>query len=279
MGAAAILSVPPSLPVMQRARGAGRIVVACDDARTRLRTLYQEGCAKLRLPNTHDRSVQAVLINTAGGLTGGDRIEWQAEAGANARLVLTTQACERLYRSTGSDAVVETRLTAGENARIDWLPQETILFSGSRLRRSLSVDLAPGATFLAVESIILGREAMGEDARDAHLLDTWRIRVGGRLVHAEANRIDGDLWSRDGLSALAGNRAFATILLIAPDAARRLDAVRALLPATTLSGASAVDGRLLVRVAAPSGLALRRIIAPILNQLSGAGSLPRLWHL
>ncbi|MGV3651270.1 MAG: urease accessory protein UreD [Devosia sp.] len=264
---------------MQRARGAGSIMVASDDGRTRLRTLYQEGCAKLRLPNTHDGSVQAVLINTAGGLTGGDRIDWQAEAGANARLVLTTQACERVYRSMGPDAVVETHLTAGEDARIDWLPQETILFSGSRLRRALSVDLAPSATFLAVESIILGREAMGEDARDAHLFDTWRIRVGGRLMHAEANRIDADTWSRDGLSALAGNRAFATILLIAPDAARRLDAVRALLPATTLSAASAVAGRLVIRAAAPSGLALRRIIAPILNQFSGAGSLPRLWHL
>lgn len=264
-------------PRLQRARGEGRIAAQLLDGRTRLRDLYQEGAAKIRLPNTHDASLQAVLINTAGGLCGGDDIRWQAEAAPGARLVLTTQACERVYRSTGGDARIATRLVARAGARLDWLPQETILYEGGRLDRTLTVDLEGDATFCAVEAIILGREAMGEDARGAIFRDNWRIRRDGKLVHAEATRLRADPRERDALSLLDGAGAFATIVYVAGDAERRLDPVRALLAGR--AAASLIDGRLVVRALAESGLALRRIIAPIVATLSSAGALPRLWHL
>jgi len=272
------IAITPEPPVaMQRARGEGRVTTQLVDGRTRLQALYQDGCAKIRLPNTHDESLQAVLINTAGGLTGGDHIDWQAEAAPGTRMVLTTQACERVYRSTGADARVATRLAVGEGAQLDWLPQETILFEHSRLDRRLDVDLAAGAQFCAVEAILLGREAMGEAARSALLRDNWRIRRGGRLIHAEATRLSADPLERDGLSLLDGALAFATVLYVGDDAERRLEPVRARL--TGRSGASVIGERLIVRAMAPSGLALRRIIAPIIATLSGAGTLPRLWHL
>ncbi|MHB1104034.1 MAG: urease accessory protein UreD [Devosia sp.] len=266
-----------AVPLMQRARGEGRISTQLQDGRTRLATLYQEGCAKIRLPNTHDLSLQAVLINTAGGLTGGDRIDWRAEAAPGTRMVLTTQACERVYRSTGDDARVATRLIVGAGAQLDWLPQETILFENSRLDRTLDVDLAGDARFCAVEAILLGREAMGEDARTALLRDNWRIRRNGRLIHAEATRLSADPLERDGLSLLDGALAFATVLYVGDDAARKLEPVRAMLAGR--SGASLQGERLVVRAIAESGLALRRIIGPIVAALSGAGALPRLWHL
>ena len=265
------------LPRLQRAKGEGRVETQLLDGRTRLKTFFQEGAAKIRLPNTHDASLQAVLINTAGGLCGGDDIRWHGVAAPGARLVLTTQACERVYRSTGDTANVRTRLTAGAGARLDWLPQETILYEDGRLDRSLDVELAPDATFCAVEAIILGREAMGEAARNVVLRDRWRIRRGGRLIHAEATALGGDPLERDGLSLLDGARAFATVLYVGPDADRKRDTVRSLL--TGRSGASAVGERLVVRAIAESGLALRRIIAPIVATLSSAGALPRLWHL
>lgn len=274
---AVVATAPEPSVVLQRARGEGRISTQIVDGRTRLAALYQEGCAKIRLPNTHDESLQAVLINTAGGLTGGDRIDWQAEAAPGTRMVLTTQACERVYRSTGADARVATRLTVGAGARLDWLPQETILFENSRLDRTLDVDLAGDAKFCAVEAILLGREAMGEAARGAVLRDNWRIRRDGRLLHAEATRLSADPLERDGLSLLDGALAFATVLYVGNDAERRLDPVRAMLAGR--SGASVIGERLIVRAMAESGLALRRIITPIIATLSGAGALPRLWHL
>ena len=202
---------------------------------------------------------------------------WEATAAPGARLVLTTQACERVYRSLGDDARVRTRLEVGAGARLDWLPQETILYEGGRLSRSLEVELAPDASFFAIEAIILGREAMGEAARGARLTDSWRIRRGGRLIHAEATRLSADPLERDGLSLLAGAGAFATLLYVGADAERRLDPVRALL--TGEAAASVVGERLIIRAMAPSGLALRRTITPIIAELSGAGTLPRLWHL
>ena len=255
----------------------GRIGTQVLDGRTRLTTLFQEGCAKIRLPHTHDASLQAVLINTAGGLTGGDVVRWEADAAPGARMVFTTQACERVYRSLGDDARVSTQIRVKPGAHVDWLPQETILFEGARLNRSLEVELEEGASLFALEAILLGREAMGEAARGARLRDDWRIRRNGRLIHAEATRINADPLERDGLSLLDGKLAFATLLYVGADAERKLDRARPLLGSE--AGVSLVGERLVVRALAASGLALRRTIAPIIAELSGAGALPRLWHM
>jgi urease accessory protein len=271
------MTAAAELAALERARGIGRLTASVRDDRTRVATLYQEGCAKIRLPHTFDASLQAVLINTAGGLCGGDDIRWQVDAAAGARVVLTTQACERVYRSLGGEARVETRLAAGSGARLEWLPQETILFESARLSRRLEVDLADDATFLAVEAVLLGREARGEMARNAILADSWRIRRGGRLLHAEATRLGADPRERDSFALLAGAAAFATILYVGDDSERRAMTIRPLLAGS--SGASVMSERLVIRALAPTGLALRRIVAPIIARLSGAGALPKLWMM
>ncbi|HTO28343.1 MAG TPA: urease accessory protein UreD [Devosia sp.] len=273
---------PAPAPVLQRARGVGRIGTLQRDDATRLSTLYQDGCAKIRLPNTHSQALEAVLINTAGGLTGGDRMQWSAELASAGRMVLTTQACERIYRSIGGPAFVETRLHVGPGAHLDWLPQETILFAASQLDRRIEIDLGEASSLTAIEAVLLGRDAMGEAALDARLRDSWRVRRNGRLIHAEATRLDGTLAERNGLSLLSGCRAFASVLHIAASAdqcAATLSRLRALLPPDGRIAASANGERLVIRALAQTGLALRRLIVPILSELSGAGSLPRLWHL
>lgn len=269
-------------PRLQRARGIGRIATKQRDGRTRLDTLFQEECGKVRLPNTHSRALEAVLINTAGGITGGDQLQWGAEVAPGGHLVLTTQACERSYRSTGDFAQVHTHLRIGAGAHLDWLPQETILFAASKLDRLLEADLEDGATLTAIESVLLGRDAMGEDAADALLRDRWRIRRNGRLIHAEATRIDADPIERSGLSLLSGNRAFATILHVAASSDRAealCKELRDIIADNACIAASANGERLVIRAMAPTGLALRRLIVPVLIELTGAGSLPRLWHL
>ena len=269
-------------PALQRARGIGRVISKQRDGRTVLDTLFQEGCGNIRLPNTHSGTLEAVLINTAGGITGGDHLQWAADVAPGGHMVLTTQACERSYRSTGDFAHVATHLRIGAGAHLDWLPQETILFAASKLDRTLEADLEDGATLTAIESVLLGRDAMGEDAADALLRDNWRIRRNGRLVHAEATRLDATARERDSLSLLGGNRAFATVLHVAatPERAEALgNRIRTIIPADATIAASANGERLVIRAMAPTGLALRRLIVPVLIELTGAGSLPRLWHL
>lgn len=272
----------PSPPALQRAQGAGHLAARHRAGATRLDRLYQEGCARIRLPNTHSEALEAVLINTAGGLTGGDHLSWSIEAGPETRLVATTQACERIYRSTGADARIETRITVGPGAHLDWLPQETILFEASRLARTLDIDLDEGASLTAIETILLGREAMGEVTRRAHLSDNWRIRRCGRLLHAEATRLSGTEAEHDRLSLLAGRNAFATVLHIAPSAdlaERRYETLVSQMHPDARIGLSVIGERLVVRALAENGHTLRRLVTPLLAELAGAGHLPRLWHL
>ena len=267
-------------PALQRAEGEGRIAAKTRDGRTALDTLYQHGCAKIRLPRSHDGRLQAVLINSSGGLTGGDRMRWSARAGAGARLVVTTQACERVYRSAGGAARVATTLRAESGARLDWLPQETILFDGSALDRTLDVELAEDAAFLGVEAIILGRQAHGDPGFLAAIRDRWSVRRGGRLIHAEAARLDGgDALARDNPALLDGARAYATLLYVAADAERRIEPVKALVAPHEAAGASRIGDKLVVRAMAGSGQHLRRIVTPLVEALSPGGAVPRVWTL
>ncbi|MEY9790669.1 hypothetical protein ABIE77_005228 [Sinorhizobium fredii] len=123
----------------QRAWGKGRLVAKSERGGTRIAELYQEGCAKIRLPKTFDASMEAVLINSSGGVTGGDRLEWSFAAGAGTSLTLTTQACEKIYKASAGTASITTHISVAAGARVDWLPQENDPF-----RSRLAVSLAGG---------------------------------------------------------------------------------------------------------------------------------------
>ncbi|WP_293903049.1 urease accessory protein UreD [Phenylobacterium sp.] len=268
----------PELTVLQRARGAGRIAVVADGPTTRLARLYQDGCGKIRLPrDASAQGLEAVLINSSGGLTGGDRMAWTAEVGAGAQLTLSTQACEKVYRARDGVAEQRVAVTVGDGARLDWLPQETILFDGGALSRRLEADLGEGAELLAVEAVVLGRTAMGETVRVGALHDRWRIRRAGRLVFADDLRLDGPIAEVTAKAPmLAGGRAFASMLLLADDGQRLLAPLRAALGPT--GGASAFDGKLFARVVAADGFALRQALLPALEVLRDGRPLPRVWR-
>ena len=264
---------------LQRAQGAGRIAVRADGEVTRLSRLYQDGCAKIRLPTDHSaKTLEAVLINSAGGLTGGDRMSWRVDVEAGAALTLSTQACEKVYRARDGRAEVDVSLNAGAGARIDWLPQETILFDGGALARTLTADLAADARLLAVEAVILGRTAMAETVRAGELRDRWRIRRDGRLMFADDLHFGGDMTALTALApVLSGAATFASLLLVAEDAARFLDPLRAVIGSA--GGASAFDGKLFCRIIAKDGLALRRILMPAIAALRDGAPCPRVWGL
>lgn len=273
--------LPPQkpLPAHQRARGCAEVAFTRREGATRLDRLYQAGCAKALLPRTHGADPEIVLINTAGGVTGGDRIDYGISAGPGSGLVATTQAAERVYRSTGGSARIETRLTLGPGARLDWLPQETILFDGGRLTRRLQADLAQDATLTALEMLMFGRAAMGEAVSTGALSDTWEIRRGGRLVHMEALRVIGDIArALAGSAALSGNRALATLVVVGPDAGDRLVSARAWLAQLegVLAAASAKDDVLILRFLAADLAPLRAALGRFLMAFRSIG-LPRVW--
>lgn len=271
---------------LQRASGAARLAVCGTSGATRLGVLYQEGAAKIGLPRVpRGAPIEAVLINTAGGLTGGDALQWHVEAGAGGHLVVTTQACEKIYRAACGVAETRTALRVGPASRLAWLPQETILFNESALKRSIEAEIATDGACLILEPVIFGRGAMGEAVTGTSLCDRWRIRCEGRLVHAEDMRLQGDaaaLLRRRAIGAGAG--AMASLIFLAPDAGDRLDAVRRLLAeagdgATGAASAWRVGGtgKLLARILASDGFSLRRVVMPLVKLLNGQAGLPRIW--
>lgn len=182
-----------------------------------------------------------------------------------------------MYRSTGADAIVTNRLRLATGARLAWLPQETILFDGGRLSRSLDVDLVGDAELVAVEAILFGRQAMGETLHSGHLHDRWRIRRDGRLLFADDLRVEDDIAARLAPQpAMAGCRAMATVLF-AGAAPERLGQARSIIGPG--GGASAWNGKFLARLVEETGLALRRRLEPLLTLLLGGRPLPKVWQL
>ena len=199
--------------------------------------------------------------------------------GSGTRAVVTSQACEKIYRSLGGAAEVTTRLEVGAGGRLDWLPQETILFDGGRIARRLEVDLAADATLLAVEAVIFGRTAHGETVRSGLFRDRWRIRREDALAFADELRFDwADAHLLDRPAVLAGGRAMATILFIGPDAEARLPS-RPRAASARPAAVSAWNGKLLARIVAEGGAALRRVTSPALIDLLDGAALPKLWQI
>jgi urease accessory protein len=263
----------------QRARGAGRLVTKAFGGRTRLDEFFQEGCAKIRLPETFSPEMEAILINTSGGLTGGDVIEWSVAAAASTRLCVTTQANEKIYKAASDTASVSTSITVAEGASVHWLPQETILFDQASLTRRLDVDLADNAEFLAVEAVLLGRKAMGEAVGRGFFRDRWRVRRNGRLIHAEELRFEGEIERLTQAAAvLSGQVAFATLFYTGPLGEAFLPRLRECLDGTP-GGASYWNGKLIARIAAPTGFDLRKILVPAISVLRNGAPVPKVWHI
>lgn len=262
-----------------RAQGHARLVARLRDGASRIAEMGERGSAKVRVPRTPGAGLQGVMLNTAGGITGGDHIHFEGEAQAGATLTLATQTAERGYRAQpGQVGRLDVSLRAGSGARLEWLAQETILFDGCALHRRLRIEMAEDARLLLVEPVIFGRTAMGETVRHGSFRDSQRLTRGGRLVYADETRIEGPVHEIIGApAALAGNLAYATIIYAGPDATERLETLRSLL-GEGLGGASAFDGLISARIVSFDGHGLRRRLVAVLRGFRDA-PLPRVWEM
>lgn len=252
---------------------------ADDKGKTRLGRLHHSGSSKLVLPRAQGAGAQAVAVNTAGGITGGDHFELELEVREGAHLSVTTQAAERAYQAQpGEIGTLRTIASVGAGARLDWLPQELILFDRCALSRKLEIDLAKDASLLMVEPMVFGRGAMGETLKSVTFQDRICIRRDGALVYLDAMALHGDAAAHLARPAIAGGAgAMASVVFAGPDAGDALAGVRALLPRT--AGATVLDaGLLVVRLLAADGFELRRSLIPILEHLAHS-AVPKSWRL
>lgn len=285
------LPTPETSVAMQRARGGGRLSVKMSAGESRIDRLFQDGSARIRVPRVPRGSpLEAVLINTAGGLTGGDRMDWSFEAGEGASMTLATQACEKTYKAHGtSETRVSVQLKLNSDSSLAWLPQETILFDRARLARSIEVDMAAGSRLLMVEPLVFGRLAMKESVVEGHFRDRWRVRMDDHLLHVENMRLGPDIAEAlDRTAVASGGLAMATVLMIAPEAEARLTAARQLIGnsggasylSTRQPGAKMPEtGKLLARIVARDSYELRKVLVPLIRLLNPRGGMPKVWSI
>lgn len=276
-------SSPLQALASQRVDGEGRLVVRHSAGRARLSEFFQRGAAKIRLPARVDgEALEGILINTAGGLTGGDRLAWTIDAGEDCSVVVTTQASEKAYRSGGGLAEVGVNLAVGKGATLAWLPQETILFDGSALSRRVDASLQAGARLLIAEAVVFGRTARGETVERGFFSDRWRISVAGRLVHAEDFRVGPGIAATLAAPAVLDRAAaMASVLLIGDTAESLLDRARAIVghDGGVSCWSVAGNGKLLARLHAADGYLLRKRLMPLLALLNEGAALPKAWSL
>jgi urease accessory protein len=273
-------TAPP--PTLQRGNGAADIVFG----RAGLARLYQRTPCRVLFPRPEQDDLPvAALLTTSGGLAGGDRLHLSITAEAGARAVVATVAAEKVYRSLGPMAEVDVTLAVGADGWLEWLPQETILFDRARLSRRVAADVAHGARLLAAETVVFGRAARGERFAQGLLHESWRIRSAGRLVWADALRLEGDIGARlDAAAAFAGAAALATAVYVGDDAASLLPLARSLVETSGgQGGATIVNGVLIARILGPRADSVRRVLMHYIAGLRHAAAglpaaLPRLWH-
>jgi urease accessory protein len=258
-----------------RANGHLALSVSAVDGRSRRGSVREAGSLRLRFPNAEAAALEAVILNTAGGMTGGDRFAIDIDVGEGASLLVGTTSAEKIYRALAGDVTMDVALKVGTGAHLAWLPQETILFDRARYARRVDVDLAPDASLVLAEAMVFGRAAMGEMVAQGSLADRWRVRRDGRLVFAETVRLDGDIHRKLAAPAIAAGRLAVATILMVPGTDVHVEAVRALDGFSGEVGASCWNGVAVTRFCAPNGAMLRRDIVAVLGALGV--SPPRLW--
>jgi urease accessory protein len=291
---AALQSSIPGAPIssdstsdrhLQRADGSGRIVLGRSAQRTRIIDIFQKSPVRIMLPKVPGGEIEeAVLINTGGGIAGGDRLEYEVAVLQNASIAVSSQAAEKLYRALDEPARIKTKLTVIENARLAWLPQETIVFNTARICRNTEIEVSSGTELLALEWVVLGRSAYGEEMTGGHIAESWRAKRDGRLIWADSFRVTDEVFEHLHRKALLSQcKAIGTLIYFGPHLDTRLAFLRAIVPSLgCYCAVTAVNGLIIARFAATVSSDLRLALRSFLQQFnrelgSGPFQVPKMW--
>lgn len=255
--------------------------------KTLLRDARHHGPLRVQRPfyPAADDSCHVYVLHPPGGMASGDELELSVEVGAAARALLTTPGATKLYRSRGFTASLRQHMTVHEGARLEWLPQETILFDGAEAELVTHVHLFPTSVYAGWEIVCLGRPACAETFTRGRLNTELCVRVEGRLRFMER----GDFCAGDPVLAepwgLAGAPVFGLFLVVDPNAdGAWVDRVRSeVVPEAGLFSISFVSGIFVARYRGHSTLDARRAFERMFQALrplyAGRNAVfPRIWQ-
>jgi urease accessory protein len=270
---------------LQRSDGFARLVVSGSPHGTRIVDIFERSPTKFMFPGLRHAPVEeVVIVNTGGGIAGGDRVEFDVTVLSDASIAVTSQAAERVYRALNEPARIRTRLKIRDRAKLAWLPQETIVFNGGRILRNAEIDISSGAEVLALESLVLGRVAFGEKLAFGEITEGWRIRLNGRLIWADCFRAPEEVFPRFRSRALLADfKAICTLIYFGADVETRVQFMRDLAPQLRCNCvATAVSGLMIARLGAQDPAELKAGLSQILMRFDrargpGPFRLPKMW--
>src|SRR5262249_18600791 len=238
---------------LQRAKGVCRIAVSGSEEGNKIVDVFQQSPLRVIFPRIDGVTAkEAVLVNTGGGIAGGDRLECGVTAMAGASVAVTSQTAERVYRALDQPARFLTKLKVGAGAKLAWFPHETIVFNWARLHRETEVEISSGSEMVALEWLVFGRAASGEQIMGGEIRDDWRVKKEGRLIWADSFRISEDVFPHLNRKALLSNcKAIATLIHFGPELPKRLELLREISrPLDCRCAATSVADLIIVRLAA-----------------------------
>jgi urease accessory protein len=257
---------------------AGRTVLAHRHHRGPLvvqKALYPEG----------DAVCHTIVVHPPGGIAGGDRLEIRASAGSSSHVLLTTPGAAKWYRANGREASQKVRLDIADNAIVEWLPQETIVFDAGQARIDMTIELQRNARYFGWDIAVLGRRASGERFESGALRQATTIRHGGRELYVERAMIPGGDALLDSPVGLAGCHVFGTLFATGKACGDALlDACRELAPEDgARHGVTRLPEVLIARYLGGSPQAARFYFAALWSRLrpwlaGREACMPRIWR-
>jgi urease accessory protein len=187
------LAAPIEAAISSRWPASLRLRFAHEGARTILAERSHRGPLRLLKPlyPEGERCCHAVIVHPPGGIVAGDALDVNVVVDANAHGLVTTPGAQKWYRSLGSDAHANTKLRLVDNAMLEWMPQETIVFDGAFARQSLDIDLSDDARFFGWEIVCFGRTASQEYFKNGSFRQAIRLRRNGLPIWSEHSVVAG----------------------------------------------------------------------------------------
>ena len=224
---------------------------------------------------------QHIIVHPPGGIAGGDRLEVRASVGPNAWAQLTSPGAAKWYRAA-SPAYQQLDLQVAAGATLEWLPQETIVFSAAQAELKTSIELQGDARLFYWDVVALGRPASGERFEQGHFQAQLEIRRDGQLLWHERQRIVGADGLLDSPIGLDGQPVFATLLVTGEIDSELLQACRSL-PNPVRGDLTQLPGLLVARCLASETLLARGWLIDLWTLLRPAllgreALAPRIWN-
>ena len=223
---------------------------------------------------------QHIIVHPPGGIAGGDQLNINVRVGPDAWAQLTSPGAAKWYRAAGP-AYQAIELSVAAGATLEWLPQETIVFSAAQAELSTRIELEGDARLFYWDMVALGRLASGERFEQGHFQSHLDIRRDGQLLWHERQRIVGNDGLLDSPIGLDGNPVFATLLVTGDISAELLETCRNL-PNPVRGDLTQLPGLLVARCLASEALEARgwmidlwRLLRPVL--LGREALAPRIW--